>query len=123
METEKTTYTKSEIVGLLAVQPYIMALWEKQFGITPLLADGQHLYSEQDAAKLSSIKELLYEKGYSIDAAKQYLQENPHILKTTIIAASPLLFESKKEPMKLPHSFSRQLIALRDQLTRLRDLL
>jgi DNA-binding transcriptional MerR regulator len=118
---EKKTYTKDQAVEKLGVQPYIMALWEKQFGILTVLAEGQPSYYEEDLEKLTSIKELLYEKGFSIDVAKKYLSENPGIKKGAIIAASPLLFESKKERTSSP--LESELKNLRDQLIRLKNIL
>jgi DNA-binding transcriptional MerR regulator len=114
---EKKFYTKDEIVQNLGVQPYIMALWEKQFGIETAINDGQAHYSSDDLAKLRSVKELLYEKGFTIDAAKKYLHENPLLQASSVFAASPLLFESKKNPLPLQSSlFYEQVIALRKQL-------
>ncbi len=125
MKQEKSTYTKAEITQSLGVQDYIITVWEKQFGIQTESIDGQPLYSSQDLEKLKSIKELLYEKGYTIDAAKQYVQENPSILDTPMIAASPLLFVTKKEPRDtmLNDTLKQQLIEMQQQLIQLRNLL
>lgn len=125
MKQEKNTFTKAEIAQTLGVQPYIMALWEKQFGIKTTLIQGEYFYLEQDLVKFTSIRALLYEKGYTIDAAKQYLQENPDVLETTMIAASPLIFTSHKEQTEKKRSdvFIQQLISLQQRLIRLREFL
>ncbi len=125
MKQEKSTYTKAEITQSLGVQDYIITVWEKQFGIQTEFLDGQLLYSSEDLEKLKSIKELLYEKGYTIDAAKQYVRENSHILDTPMIAASPLLFVSKQEPKNtvLNDTLKQQLIEVQQHLIRLRNLL
>ncbi len=122
---EQKTYTKAEISQQLGVQPYIITLWEKQFGIQTTVSNGAELYSESDAKQLASIKELLYEKGYSIAAAKAFLQEFPMAHETGIIAASPLLFESNKA-QKNPSGderLIRQLLHLKQKLLKLKELI
>lgn len=122
---EQKTYTKAEISQKLGVQSYIVTLWEKQFGIQTTISNGEEHYSELDAARLNSIKELLYEKGYSITAAKQFLQEFPMAHESGIIAASPLLFESSKSS-KIHHSndsILNELLQIRDKLMKLRELI
>lgn len=122
---EQKTYTKTEISQKLGVQSYIITLWEKQFGIETTVLDGQQMYSEQDATQLASIKELLYEKGYSIAAAKQFLQEFPMAHETGIIAASPLLFESSKAPKArtIDDSILQELLSMKDKLLKLKELI
>ncbi len=123
---EQKTYTKAEISQKLGVQPYIITLWEKQFGIQTTMSNGEEMYSELDASRLASIKELLYEKGYSIAAAKQYLNEFPMAHESGIIAASPLLFESRNTPIKSRSAddpFMQRLLQLKQQLLKLKELI
>jgi DNA-binding transcriptional MerR regulator len=120
---EQKTYTKNEISQKLGVQSYIITLWEKQFGIETTILHGQQMYSEQDEAQLASIKELLYEKGYSIAAAKKFLQEFPMAHETGIIAASPLLFESSKAPKAriADENVVQELLIMKDKLLKLKE--
>lgn len=96
-------FTKDQIAHKIGLQAYILAAWEKQFNIVPLSKNGETLYTRQHLATFRSIKELLYEKGFSMDAAKKYLQDNTaHLEGKTLLAASPLLFETKKEAARQP---------------------
>ncbi len=91
-------FTKDQIANKIGLQSYILAAWEKQFSIVPLIKNGETLYTRQHLATFRTIKELLYEKGFSMDAAKKYLQDtNADLEGKTLFAASPLLFEPKKE--------------------------
>lgn len=125
MIPDQKTYTKAEISQKLGVQSYIITLWEKQFGIQTTISNGEEHYSDLDAARLNSIKELLYEKGYSITAAKQFLEKFPMAHESGIIAASPLLFESNKSS-KAPlsnDSLLTELLLMKDKLMKLRELI
>lgn len=119
---EKNRYTKEEVTQQLGVRAYILALWEKQFGIRTDSQDGTVLYSAEDLRKLQSVKELLYEKGYSIDAAKQYLHSHPLISEHTVVPASPLLFKPQLTN-KADSQLISQLLQLKKQLEKLRTLL
>lgn len=128
MIPDKKTYTKTEISQKLGVQTYIITLWEKQFGIQTTINNGEEHYSDLDAARLNSIKELLYEKGYSITAAKQFLEKFPMAHESGIIAASPLLFESSKTLVATPSQphndkLISQLLHLKQQLLKLQEIL
>ncbi len=123
MTPEQKTFTKAEVTHLLGVQPYIIDLWEKHFGITPTLTDDKPFYGAPDLTKLQLIKELLYEKGFTIDTAKQYLKKHPLLQETDIIAAAPLIFKSPKEPKKKNSTLTRELRLMQKQLIKLRELL
>lgn len=124
MDQEKTLYTRSEITQKLGIQSYILSLWEKEFGLALILsADGQTLYTSDNYQLLKKIKELIYEKGYSLESAKKAINENR--TDTPIRAASHLLFEPRKEP-KVPvidTRLSENLKNLQKQLIKLRQLL
>ena len=119
MNQEKQLYTRSDITQKLGIQSYILSLWEKEFGLATISsADGQTLYTFQNYEQLKGIKELIYEKGYSLDAAKKALNEHGS---QAIRAASPLLFEAK--PAALNASLLLSLKNLQKQLHKLRQLI
>ncbi len=124
MNQEKKTYTKTEVLQKLAVQPYILALWEKKAVIQPVNTENQTLYSSNDVNKLLSVKELLYEKGYNLDAAIKYLQDGPRPA-PEILPLTPPVFELKKKESQteLKKTFSQNLLILQKKLIALRDLL
>lgn len=114
----KQYYTKSEITKELGIQPYIMALWEKQFSIEAFVENGQSLYSATDLQKLRSIKNLIYDKGLTLEAAKKQFMGSGTEAQT--YQAAPLLFETTK---KTPMPLTQELLAIQHQLIKLRNLL
>ena len=124
MNQEKEIYSRSDITQQLGIQSYILSLWEKEFAIASITAaDGQLLYTFQGYTQLKRIKELIYEKGYSLDTAKKIIAENR--AETHVLAASPLHFEPKKESKKrfLDPTVIHSLKELQKQLVKLRQLL
>lgn len=57
------------------VKPYILRYWEKEFPFLQPLKNkaGHRLYSPRDIFIVKNIKELLYNKRYSISGAKKVL--------------------------------------------------
>ncbi len=73
---DKLYFRIGEVAGLLAVEPYVLRYWETEF---PSLAPkksgtGHRLYRRKDVELLLKIKHLLYEKRYTIEGARQWLQ-------------------------------------------------
>lgn len=73
---DKLYFRIGEVAGLLAVEPYVLRYWETEF---PSLAPkksgtGHRLYRRKDVELLLKIKHLLYEKRYTIEGARQSLQ-------------------------------------------------
>ena len=97
MAQKNKKYTKQQVSEKLGIQSYIMDSWEKQFDIVPLLLDGEKIYTRKQLSQLRSIKELLYEKGLALDAAKKYFKDHIELEGTTLLAASPLKFDSQKK--------------------------
>ena len=98
MAQKKKKYTKEQIAAKLGIQAYIIDAWEKQFEIEPLTRNGAKIYTRKNLSQFRSIKELLYEKGLALDAAKKYLKDHTELEGTTLLAASPLNFESQQKP-------------------------
>ena len=68
-------YSISEVSELLEVKAHVLRYWETQF---PYLRPrknrgGMRMYQARDLDLLRSIKEMLYERGYTIAGAKQRL--------------------------------------------------
>jgi len=65
----------NEVAEELAIEPYILRFWETKFSqISPTKGRGnRRLYNEKDIDTLKSIKDLLYNKGFTIEGAKKLL--------------------------------------------------
>ena len=75
---DKLYFRIGEVAGLLAVEPYVLRYWETEFpSLTPKKSGtGHRLYRRKDVELLLKIKHLLYEKRYTIEGARQSLQND-----------------------------------------------
>ena len=73
-------FTISKTANIIGVQSHVLRFWEKKFSnLKPKKSvGGRRYYSPSDLQILNSIKNLLYNKGYTINGAISYLdnQEN-----------------------------------------------
>jgi DNA-binding transcriptional MerR regulator len=80
---DKLYFRIGEVASLLAVEPYVLRYWETEF---PSLAPkksgtGHRLYRRKDVELLLKIKQLLYEKRYTIEGARQSLHNDSKAVK------------------------------------------
>jgi DNA-binding transcriptional MerR regulator len=72
---ERVFYRIKEVCTLTGLKPHILRYWEQEFrDIRPAKSSkGQRLYRKKDLDAIFTIKNLLYEKRFTIDGAKRYL--------------------------------------------------
>ena len=72
----KLYFKIGEVSSLLTVEPYVLRCWETEFPkLAPKKTDkGQRMYRRKDVELLLQIKHLLYEKKFTIEGARQFLQ-------------------------------------------------
>ncbi|MDR1396767.1 MAG: MerR family transcriptional regulator [Desulfarculales bacterium] len=100
----KPYYRIGEIAKMLGVETHVLRYWESEFPLLkPVRApSGQRLYHVSHLDLLKLIKELLYDKGYTIAGAKKALDEqqpypcNPSFLQSTQISSHSLHKELKE---------------------------
>src|SRR5258708_37997745 len=73
---DKLYFKIGEVADLLGVEAYVLRYWETEFpSLSPKKSGtGHRLYRRKDVELLLKIKHLLYEKRFTIDGARQYLQ-------------------------------------------------
>jgi DNA-binding transcriptional MerR regulator len=73
---DKLYFRIGEVAELLGVEPYVLRYWESEFpALSPKKSGAGHrLYRRKDVELLLRIKELLYEKRFTIQGARQWLQ-------------------------------------------------
>lgn len=73
----QTYFTISEVTQLTQVKPYVIRYWETQFGILrpARRQSGQRKFTQREVDVILRIKELLYEKGFTISGAKKFLKQ------------------------------------------------
>ena len=74
-ETKKLYHSISEVSQRLGVKPHVLRYWESQFRwLRPKKnRAGNRSYQEKDLALLEQIRELLYDRRFTIEGARQEL--------------------------------------------------
>lgn len=119
MKMNKRQFRIGELAQHLNVERFVVRFWEKEFNVhSSRSKGGQRFYQEKDLKMFSKIKELLYEKKFTIAGAKEALksERNPSLFasKTTMEITS----QSKSITLSL-----QQLLNLQEQLIKLRELI
>ena len=72
----KMYHSISEVAGMLGLEAYVLRFWEKEFSqLRPKKnRAGNRVYQQKDIDLLIQIKYLLYEKGFTIEGARNYLK-------------------------------------------------
>lgn len=70
-------YSISEVAEMVGVVPYVLRFWEKEFPhIKPRKnRAGNRTYQAKDIQKITQIKRLLYEQGFTIEGARNNLKK------------------------------------------------
>jgi DNA-binding transcriptional MerR regulator len=73
---DKLYFKIGEVSELLGVEPYVLRYWETEFAVlSPKKSGtGHRLYRRKDVELLLRIKQLLKEKRFTIEGARQCLQ-------------------------------------------------
>jgi len=72
---DKLFFRIGEVCKIVDIEPFVLRFWETEF---PNLApekskSGQRVYKRKDVEMVLRIKELLYERGYTIAGARKQL--------------------------------------------------
>lgn len=132
MKMQKRQFRIGELAHYLNVEKFVIRFWEKEFEMrTSRSMGGQRFYDDKDIEKFSTIKDLLYKKGYTISGAKQQLKERSK-RKTGFIDEDAKVLGSHKTTLEqennTPHQLTReqleqQIVDLQKKLLKLRELL
>jgi DNA-binding transcriptional MerR regulator len=73
----KLYFRIGEVAGALGVETHVLRYWETEFrSIRPQKSSrGQRVYSRRDVDTLMRIKELLYDRGFTIAGARKQLRD------------------------------------------------
>src|ERR1700691_4570604 len=74
---DKLYFKIGEVSDLLGVEPYVLRYWESEFAaLSPKKSGtGHRLYRRKDVELLLRIKHLLYDRKFTIEGARQTLQQ------------------------------------------------
>lgn len=108
-----------ELSKQLNVEKFVIRFWEKEFNIKPQRSTGQQrFYTERDLNKFEAIKDLLYQKGFTIAGAKKQLKDTS--CKPTMLSATKTTLTDDAQHKNI---FNQKLIMLKEALLKLRKQL
>ncbi len=123
MKMKKRTFRIGELAKKLNVERFVIRFWEKEFSVkTDRSMGGQRFYDEDDVAIFEMIKDLLYNRGFTIIGAKQQLQE-AKAKKNKIIASQKTTIDDHHQWKREKETLEQQIFDLKKQLYKLRELL
>ena len=75
----KLYFRIGEVARLAGLKPYVLRFWESEFsGLGPRKSGtGHRLYRRKDVEMVLEIKRLLYEKRFTIEGARKFLENKP----------------------------------------------
>jgi DNA-binding transcriptional MerR regulator len=97
---DKLYFRIGEVARLAGIKPYVLRFWETEFpALDPKKSGtGHRLYRRKEVQLVLEIKRLLYEKRYTIEGARKFLDSRP---KTGDPATAPVSAGvSKRSPAK-----------------------
>ncbi len=111
LPAEKEYFSIGEVSRITGVRPYVLRYWESRFGLLrPARRDsGQRKFTRRDVETIARIRELLYDRRFTIEGAKKHLRQ-----------------EAKKGPVQMPLELAESAAAvetLREIKKELADLL
>lgn len=113
MKMQKQQFRIGTLAKELRLEKFVIRFWEKEFNIkSSRSVGGQRYYTAQDLEQFKKIRELLYEKKFTIAGAKEALQEKNDQL---IASTRTVLAHQQISREKLLH--------IRDSLYKLQKLL
>ncbi|MFJ4289847.1 MerR family transcriptional regulator [Cupriavidus sp. NPDC089707] len=114
----KRYFTIGEVSELCAVKPHVLRYWEQEFTqLKPVKRRGnRRYYQHHEVLLIRRIRELLYEQGFTINGARNRLDEGRHHTAATSEAADERREESQA-------ALSIDVAGLRDELVEVQHLL
>jgi DNA-binding transcriptional MerR regulator len=119
-EIKKLYYSISEVCKLTDLKSYVLRYWETEFRELnpPKNRAGNRTYRKKDIDTINKIKELLYDKKFTIEGARNQLAITPNIASSSddnISEKRATVVQSNKE--------ASVLLEVRDQLKSILDII
>lgn len=117
---DKLYFRIGEVSRLAGIKPYVLRFWETEFSsLGPKKSGkGHRLYRRKDVELVLEIKHLLYEKRYTIEGARKFLDARPREL----AARAGTRNDSRSQPELFPDP-APSLETIRQELTEILQLL
>ena len=114
----KLYFRIGEVCRLLRLEPYVLRFWESEFPtLSPTKgANGRRMYRKKDVEMVVTIKDLLYERGFTIAGARKVLSRKDNAsVALAPIANSPKTQAQTARPA--PEKLDQVKLELRNILT------
>lgn len=124
MKMEKKKFRIGHLADELEVERFVIRFWEKEFDVKSKRSDGgQRFYKREDLEKFKRIKELLYNKGFTIAGAKKILNLDQDHNHKTIMGSHKTTLAAHVEQNRDFKKITTELTTLKNQLIKLQKLL
>ena len=114
----KLYFRIGEVCRLLKLEPYVLRFWESEFpSHSPTKgANGRRMYRKKDVEMVVTIKDLLYERGFTIAGARKVIsRKNDAADLPPSVAKSP---KTQSQPARpAPEKLDQVKLELRNILT------
>lgn len=118
---DKLYFRIGEVSRLAGIKPYVLRYWESEFSsLGPKKSGtGQRLFRRKDVELVLEIKRLLYEKRFTIEGARKFLED-----KGKVKAPEPVKVSRKRSQQELfPVGMPAEWNDLREELRSILKLL
>lgn len=117
MRMQKNPMRIGQLAKEIGVERFVIRFWEKEFNIKSHRSDGmQRCYTEKELELFKTIKQLLYEKNYTIQGARKELHQRKMTSEGTVLSL-------KTEEISLQEqvdALKAELLTLRAKLEKLK---
>ena len=124
MRMSKRQYRIGEVAKRLNLKKFVLRFWEKELNLTPHRSTGgQRFYQEEDFETFKKVKELLYERKFTLAGAKKELDSLKKTKQTTVVATQKTNMNSSNKENHLSENFKATLLDLKKKLQKLQKSL
>ncbi len=119
-EIKKLYYSISEVCKLTGLKSYVLRYWETEFRELkpPKNRAGNRTYRKKDIDTINKIKELLYDKKFTIEGARNQLAITPKISESSSDDTA-----KEDKPKVTSTKEASVLLEVRDQLKSILDII
>lgn len=115
---DKVYFKIGEVADLVGVKPHVLRYWESEFTcLKPFKSRSkQRLFRREDIDTALRIKELLYDRGFTISGAKNLLKSQPKKSTPAKNNPQPSLIQDDGDMRQVLRALRSELVALRDSI-------
>jgi DNA-binding transcriptional MerR regulator len=119
---DKLYFRIGEVSRLAGIKPYVLRFWETEFpALGPKKSGkGHRLYRRKDVELVLEIKRLLYDKRYTIEGARKFLESRP---RDGVAKSSDIIKRSKRSQGDLFTDGAPALDVIRKELAEILEIL